>query len=67
MHTVELIPFIRETLEEYKLMINVQLLHTLADPDGTLAQAKAEVGKMSGAEGFAMSLIELLTEDDNNE
>ncbi len=64
MENIELIPLIKDTMVEYKLMINEQLLNEIAHPDCTMATLKLYVGQMSGAEGFALSIINLLTEED---
>lgn len=64
---IEIIKLIKETLVDYKLMINDNLINTIANPSSTLENCKLHVGQMGGAEGFALSLIEILTPEDDNE
>lgn len=64
---IEIIKLIKETLVDYKLMITNNLINDIANPNTTLAHCKIHVGQMGGAEGFALSLIELLTPEDDDE
>jgi hypothetical protein len=66
MQNIELIPLMQETLVEYKLLINENLLNAVADPTADMANIKQIVGQMQGAEGFALSLINILTEDETD-
>ncbi len=66
MSNIEMIRLIKETLGDYKQMITNNLINDIANPSTTFANCKINVGQMGGAEGFALSLIELLTEEEDN-
>lgn len=63
---IEMIKLIKETLVDYKLMINDSLINEISNPNSTFDHCKLCVGQMGGAEGFALSLIELLTPEEED-